>query len=211
MKDLHELNLQEYQNIPICRMADNNNGGLPVFIGKYGASRMDLPLHRHEMMQINYVSRGRLLHEINHLRHRLVKGDIFVIPPYIPHRILLDGNSDYEVTELEFMPEFVLQNLSMAGNTESCALFFDFYYIEPFLASECNVKPRLTLSVSEQMAVELLFVEFEQEYRARCDGYLLAMRAILLKLLVHLSRCFNHAGGGVRLAVMAYTRNIGCL
>ena len=146
---IEELDRKEYEGIPLYPLGDGLDNRLPFFVGKYSLSGNLSPLHRHSVIQINYVSRGKLLHRINNSRYELVRGDIFVIPPYVPHQLIPCGNSDFELVEIEFQPEFVFGG---NGITEDSALF-DFSYIEPFLVTECNVRPRLNLSGTSQIMV----------------------------------------------------------
>ena len=187
-----ELDRKEYEGILLFTRKDNYNGNLPVFIRKVSTSRISSPLHRHEMIQVNYVYRGRLIHYINHSRFELVKGDIFVIPPYIPHRLESIPGVDSELVEMEMAPEFIMGKPQEDGMTlEDNAAFFDFSYIEPFLVSECNVRPRLNLSGNSQMIVESLLNEIYSEYTNREDSFLLAIKADMLKLLVMVGRYFR--------------------
>lgn len=191
---ISDLDRKEYQDISIYTMKDNPNDGIQVYLRRVsGSSNPPLsPLHRHMMVQINYVTRGKLLHEINHQQFDLVKGDIFIIPPYIPHQLIPVGNLDFEIIELEFVPEFIFGNVPGSyANMDINSSLFDFSYIEPFLVTEKNVKPRLNLSGKEQLLIEELLDEIFSEYTDKKDSFLLAIKADLLKLLVLVGRCFQ--------------------
>lgn len=183
------LDREEYKDIVLIRMSDNKHGGLPVYVRKYvlqpGAT---VDLHRHEFMQINYICRGKGGHYINKHEFDIVKGDIFVIPPYIPHKISAGKESSIQIFEFEFVPEFVNQNFGSIENVES---FFDFAYIEPFLVGESKVKPRLNLVGKMQVEVENILNEVLMEYNNRRSGYLLVIKSLLLKLLVMVGREFT--------------------
>lgn len=184
---------EEYSDIPLLKMSDNNHGDKPLFIRKYTM----LPdttledtntLHRHEYMQINYVSRGKGFHFINKKKFKIIKGDIFVIPPYVPHLIKPSNDSDIKIYEFEFVPEFVNQNFESIENVEA---FFDFAYIEPFLVAESQVKPRLNLVGKIQVEIENILTEALSEYKDKKPGYLLVIKSLLLKLLVIVGREFT--------------------
>ncbi|NLC68788.1 MAG: AraC family transcriptional regulator [Clostridiaceae bacterium] len=183
------LDKEEYKDILLIRVSDNKHGGLPVFVRKYilqpGA---ELGLHRHESMQINYICQGKGGHYINKHEFEIVKGDIFVIPPYIPHKISAAKDSNIQIFEFEFVPGFIYQNFGSIENVES---FFDFAYIEPFLVGENNVKPRLNLVGKIQVEVENILNEVLMEYNNRRSGYLLVIKSLLLKLLVMVGREFT--------------------
>lgn len=175
---------------PLLRMADNRHGGLPFFIRKYSLSGSSTRLHRHEYMQINYICQGKGDHTVNNHKFDIIKGDIFVIPPYVPHCISAQAGSTLEIFEFEFVPEFINQNFERFENAES---FMDFAYIEPFLVSESNVKPRLNILGINQIEVENILNEALNEYREKASGYVLLVRSLLLKLLVIVGREFTKA------------------
>lgn len=181
------LDCEEYQHIRLYRMEENNNN-LPFFITKYNLARLPLELHRHEYMQINYISEGSIRHVIHNNEFELVKGDIFVIPPYIPHGLIPSDSKDAEVIELEFLPEFINQNFESISNIRS---FFDFAYLEPFLVTESQIRPKLNLSGKIQMEVEGLLCEALDEYQKKESGYVLLIRSLVLKLLVLVGRGFD--------------------
>lgn len=184
------FNKEEYQNIRLYTMKDNKSI-LPVYVRRFFNSDEPTGLHRHEMIQINYVMKGQLFHQINDLKFPIVKGDVFVIPPYIPHCLIKDHDHPFEIVELEFEPEFIF-GTSRDSNMkiDDFKSLFNFAYIEPFLVSECDVKPRLNLTGKTQLTVESLLTEIKTEYNDQKDSYILAIKAILLQLLVLLGRSF---------------------
>ena len=184
---------EEYKGIRLYTMEDNKSQ-LPVYIRHYCDRDNPTGLHRHEMIQINYVRKGQLFHQINSSTFSIVKGDVFIIPPYIPHRLIKDGDNAFEIIELEFEPEFLFghsrdNNMSM----EDYRSLFNFAYIEPFLVSEGEVRPRLNLSGRTQINAEALLSEIEAEYNRREDSFILSILALLLLLLVLLGRKFNQS------------------
>lgn len=185
---LDYLDKEEYVNVPMLKMVDNNHGNIPFFIRRYSLSGTSTTLHRHEYMQINYVYQGKAKHAINKHEFDVIKGDIFVIPPYIPHMIIAPENTSAEIFEFEFMPRFINQNFENILNTES---FLDFAYIEPFLVSENLVKPRLNLVGKVQVEIENILNEALHEFDSRKPGYNLLIRSLLLKLLVLVGREFT--------------------
>lgn len=183
------LDKEEYKDIRLIRMSDNKHGGLPVYARKYILQPGTIVgLHRHEFMQINYICQGKGGHYINKCEFDIVKGDIFVIPPYIPHKISAAKESTIQIVEFEFVPEFVNQNFGSIENVES---FFDFAYIEPFLVGESKIKPRLNLVGRMQVEVENILNEVLMEYDNKRPGYLLVIKSLLLKLLVMVGREFT--------------------
>ena len=144
-------------------------------------------MHRHEFMQINYIYRGGK-HLINKQEFDVIKGDIFVIPPYVPHMItpVKDGNA--EIFEFEFNIDFINESFDSMDSMKS---FLDFAYIEPFLVSEVQVKPRLNLSGKIQVEVENILNEALREFTEKEDSFVLLVKSLLLKLLVIVGREFS--------------------
>lgn len=190
--NFEELNDPEYKDIPLYPLGDGKSAGQPFFCCRCSDPKALSPMHRHSIIQINYISSGKLIHRISDNQFDLVKGSIFVIPPYIPHQLLPCPDSGFELVELEFEPAFVFgpepnryQELA-AGQS-----FFEFSYIEPFLVSKRDIRPRLSLIGKPQIEVERLLEEILDEFAQKRDGYLLALKADLLKLLVIVGRIFH--------------------
>lgn len=181
--DYSVLNKPEYKGIETVRIVDNNNS-LPFFIAK----RKDLntKMHRHEFVQIIYVARGSAGHVINDNEFTVYKGDVFIMPPYVPHRFVPEG--DAEIYEYEFMPEFINEKFSLDHKGNG---FMDFAYLEPFLVAENKIKPRLNLTGAVQREVEgilsRIMLECEQEER----DFELVVKALTLQLLVAVSRQYD--------------------
>lgn len=185
---MDHLDMKKYKDILLLRMIDNNHGDLPFFIRKYIMTNATTSLHRHEYMQINYVNQGRAKHIINNHEFDIIKGDIFVIPPYIPHAIKVDEDTSAEIYEFEFEPKFINQNFNSFQHAES---FMDFAYFEPFLVGESLVKPRLNVVGKIQTEVEGILYEALNEYTQKKPGYILLNKSLLLKLLVLVGREFT--------------------
>ena len=181
--DYNALNKPEFEGIKIVRMVDNNNG-LPFFIGK--VRELNTTIHRHEFIQIIYVSKGSAGHVLNNNQFTIYKGDIFVMPPYVPHYFI--PGEDTEIFEFEFEPEFLNEKFSASYDDIS---FSDFAYLEPFLVTENKVRPRLNLDGAIQRTVESIFNDILLEYEQREKDFELAIKALTLQLLVTVSRRYE--------------------
>lgn len=183
--DYRYLDKQEYRDIPIFQISDNKNN-LPFFVVR--SKKCNQSMHRHEFVQIIYVWKGKLKHVINQTVFDVQKGDIFVIPPFCPHSFLADRDQHYEFVELEFVPEFINERFSPGENNHS---FMDFAYLEPFLVTEHEVKPRLHLGGRIQLETEQILEEILREYEARDVDFEAMIKALLLKLLILVGREFR--------------------
>jgi AraC-like DNA-binding protein/mannose-6-phosphate isomerase-like protein (cupin superfamily) len=180
--DYRFLNRKEYEGISILRMQDNN-WTLPYFIIKMGKCCQHI--HRHEFVQIEYIWKGRLKHVINDHVFDVYKGDIFLMPPYVPHRFIDAYADSFELVEFEFAPEFINERFSPDA---ADAPFMDFAYLEPFLVDENRIRPRLNLTGSLQLEVEGILTEILGEDRERRTDFQLVVKALLLRLLVLVKR-----------------------
>ena len=187
--NLAYLDKKEYRDIPLLKIVDNS-GGLPFFIHRHTmtAGNFTSVLHRHEYMQINYVYQGKAEYLLNNKHFKIIKGDIFVIPSYMPHSIIETNDTCAEIFEFEFMPGFIKQDIKNIKNT---GIFMDFTYMEPFSFSENQVKPCLNLAGRKQVEVEDILNEALREYNRRKSRYILMIRSLLLKLLVLIEREFT--------------------
>jgi AraC-like DNA-binding protein len=141
--------------------------------------------HAHWYVQIVYVYRGRCEHTIGDSRHEMVKGDVFVIPPLVPHSLRALGSPDVQVFECDFMPSLINEHLANLNDDPG---IFDFAYLEPFLMAENLVRPRLNVSTGARERIEALLMEMLAESRTKKTGYAQCLKAELLLLLVLLGR-----------------------
>ncbi len=175
-------------DIPLYTLALNPNSGFPFWIGKNQFSE-NPKLHKHQYIQINYVMKGKGYHIVKGEKHPLDVGDIFVIPPFIPHRIIpAQPDQLIEVMEIEFVPAFLNEQFQ---SFENARYLFDFSYISPFLVCESDIKPRLKLTVTKQSLVNDLVFRLYNEYQEQKPLFEHAFKALLLYLLVELSRTFT--------------------
>ncbi len=189
--DYRSLDRKEYENVPILKIEDNRNN-LPFFIARL--KQVNQTKHRHKFIQIVYIRKGKLKHVINRNSFDVYKGDIFVIPPYVPHYYIDAYHEDYEVIEFEFVPEFINERFS--EDPHGGGRFMDFAYLEPFLVTEKEMRPRLNLSGRIQMQVEEILDEVLEEYESREAEFALMIKALLLKLLVLVEREFQKTLAG---------------
>ncbi|HBN86211.1 MAG TPA: AraC family transcriptional regulator [Clostridiales bacterium] len=191
--DYSSLNKKEYQDIELRKL--DNLYDLPFHIDIISAKRFRKNLHRHEYVQIEYISKGRVRHYINDNYFELVQGDIFVIPPYVPHRFADVQDEESEIIELEFMPQYINEKFSPEETSDT---FFDFAYLEPFLVSENKIKPRLNLSGKVRDDVESILNEMITEYRGMDDDFELMFKSLLLKILILLSREYKKSDAEIQ-------------
>jgi len=148
--------------------------------------------HTHDYMQIWYVKKGRLKHTVEGKSNILVKGTIFIIPPFAVHKVeTVDDLEDEDVNVIgcEFVTDFINESITynLDGNSINSSLF-DFAYLEPFLVSTEDIKPGLLLTGNIQSKVEALLDDMLYEFTNEEKYYEINIKADLLKLLAIISR-----------------------
>ena len=189
--DFSYLDKENYKNIPLLDESHMNplSDNRQFFIRKYNADEKATYLHRHTYVQINYVYKGGGFHVVGDRKTEICKGDIFVIPPFVPHAIMSEKNERLEIFEFEFRTDFVLPDFENYEKSES---YLDFAYLEPFMVVEEEMKPRFNLDDKMQTEVERILWEAHEEYEKQNAGYKLVSKALLLKLLVLVGRAFSN-------------------
>ena len=141
--------------------------------------------HSHSYLQIWYVKYGSCIHWLNDKEYNLEKGDIFVLPPDVPHRVISEDANSTELLGCEFMEEFIC-----GENKNDSILYYD--YIKPFMVPANEVKPFISLDGVVVKEVESIFEGMVKEYDVKKPLFELGMRASFLKLLsIIISSCEN--------------------
>ena len=121
-----------------------------------------LALHSHDYFQIYYIRSGKILHHIEGSVAELASGDVFILPPNVPHYIeKLDGDVDFY--SLSFMPDY-FQSIK-----ERNKLLLDFLY---YLRTQSlkNIQPKFTLSYEDAVFVEMLVKRIMEEFAGEKAG-----------------------------------------
>lgn len=142
----------------------------------------------HDYIQILYVSKGELIHCVNNRRHKMVKGNLFIIPPFSVHRIETTPGNGYEIIGCEFMPGFINDRYGQLPLQND---FFDYAYLEQFLTTDDKVKSQITLTGNVDYQVNQLLREMNREFNARKPYYELMIKGNLLKLLSIIIRAYR--------------------
>ena len=112
-------------------------------ITRITAPQEALNLHSHNYFQIYYVIRGTILHHIKNSSAKLTSGDVFILPPNLPHYIEVpEGNADFY--SMSFTSDF-FQN-----GKENNKLLLDFlYYLNG--SAEKNIQPKISTHVKPKL------------------------------------------------------------
>jgi AraC-like DNA-binding protein len=164
------------------------NDVFPFKIERRNNHNITREMHSHDYLQICYVWKGTCIHSVYEQNCVAVKGDIFAILPSVPHTMESIESKEIELVQVDFMPFFINESMREFSKIES---FVDFAYIQPMIFLKDSMVPRLNLSSAGQSIVENLMHNMERELDNREEGFNLAVKADLLKLLVILGREFR--------------------
>ncbi|MGI2297796.1 AraC family transcriptional regulator [Paenibacillus sp. GXUN7292] len=143
----------------------------------YEAYRLD---HTHDYFQIWYVNKGEFMHSIDRHKYRMVRGNLFVIPPFAVHRVDLIPGKEFEIYGCEFLPQFINDRFDQLPFNKDV---FDFAYLEHFLVDDDEITPKIALAGQIDIDVKQLLEEMFNEYQTRRAYFELALKGSLLKLL----------------------------
>lgn len=154
---------------------------IPFKVYKHEGSVPFIRDHTHDYLQLWYVCKGAFTHSIDdNKEYKMVKGDLFVIPPYVVHRVKPELEEGTTIIGCEFLPQFINDKFKNLSNDKD---FFDFAYLEPFLVSKDMVRPKLNLTGQLQDKVESILEEMLMEYKEEDKNYEIMLKGDLLRLL----------------------------
>ena len=110
-EDFHKFSLDEY-----------NGSNNVFFIQKIASVCKAEKKHSHDFMQIYYISNGLLKHVVENDEVLLARGDMFIIPPDICHRIVRI-NENTEFVSISFSLDFINYSPFLISRTYFCHLF----------------------------------------------------------------------------------------
>lgn len=179
----------EIKNIILFDSESNFSKSIPFKIYESEGNVSGEIDHTHDYMQIWYICRGVCNHWINNVEYKMVRGDLFILPPYVVHKVKPIEGEDIHIIGCEFSARFFDERFNDFNKSKE---LFDFAYLEPFLVSEDMVKPKLNLSAEAQLKVEEIMKEMLQEYNGQNKYYDMIIKADVLKLLAILSREYSN-------------------
>jgi len=141
-----------------------------------------LKIHSHDYFQIYYVVSGKIIHHIEHNCAELCSGDVFILPPNLPHYIETASN-EVDFYSLSFMPEFVQRN------TESNRLVSDFLYYLKTVQSD-NIQPKFSFGYEDTLFINLMFQRIYKEFQDNKTGKNDMLKGTVMILLTLFARVY---------------------
>ncbi len=139
-------------------------------------------LHNHDYYQIYYLKNGRLIHHLETGSAELKAGDVFIIPPNLPHYIET-ASKDLCFYSISFMPVYVAESI------KSNKFVADFIHCITDLSSE-GVEPSLTLRSEDIAIADILVLKIMKEFSSNMMGKDALIRSSLLLLLSVFARAY---------------------
>ena len=148
--------------------------------------------HNHNYFQIYYVISGMLIHHVENSVAKLSAGDVFILPPNLPHYIEdPDGTADFY--SMSFLTDY-FQNTN-----ESNKLVLDFlYYLHA--VSPNRILPKFTLSYEDLTFSEVLFRRIMDEFLSENTGKYDIIKSCVSALLSVYARVYFEGNAGTLLA-----------
>ncbi|TMV52830.1 AraC family transcriptional regulator [Paenibacillus mesophilus] len=145
-------------------------------------------VHHHDFIELVYVAKGRGEHLYKGSAYPISEGDIFVIPPFVPHDYNVIGDDPLDVYNVIFLPSFLTSELQALSNVTP---FFNFFYVEPFFRQSLEFESHLKLSVLEGQEIRQRLERIVGEFDSKSLGYRISIKALLIEMLVWLSRRYE--------------------
>jgi AraC-like DNA-binding protein/mannose-6-phosphate isomerase-like protein (cupin superfamily) len=149
----------------------------PFKLYKISEEYHSLAEHMHDYFQIWYVKKGEFIHTVNNQQYQMVAGNLYVIPPYVVHRLKIFRDKETEILGCEFIHDFIKDQLNEA--------------LDYFLSDEGLSHSQIALSGDNSIQVNQLLEEMLDEYNRQPEHHELIIKGCLLKLLAHLIREWN--------------------
>jgi AraC-like DNA-binding protein len=146
----------------------------------------EFPRHTHEFSELVIITKGHGLQIIDGLEFPVSVGDVFVISGRHEHEFI---NVDHlALVNVMFDPvNPTLKSL----DTSDLPGFRSLCFLEPKHRKSHKFESKLQLSGDDLKKAEHLVDELEQELLATKPGFKAIATALLVELLIHLSRCYS--------------------
>jgi AraC-like DNA-binding protein/mannose-6-phosphate isomerase-like protein (cupin superfamily) len=145
--------------------------------------------HYHDFIELVYVADGHGEHLYKGSFYPISRGDVFVIPPGAEHDYRVIGDAPLEIYNVMFLPSLLISELEALS---SVTPFISFFYLEPFLRLNVDFDSHLKLSLLEGQEVKQRINRILKEFGDKSLGYQISIKALLIELLVFLSRCYDN-------------------
>jgi len=159
-----------------------SNATEDFYISEITKPRGALSLHSHDYFQIYYIKEGKIVHHLDESSAVLTAGDVFIIPPNLPHYIETASES-LRFYSISFMPDF-LKDIE-----EGNRFVKDFIHYLCKLAAE-NVPPSLTLDDEDAIFSDSVVIKIMKEFAGNKIGKDAVIKSLVGLLLSIFARAY---------------------
>jgi AraC-like DNA-binding protein len=159
----------------------------PFIVGPYHFVTPDFEVHRHTYGELVAVLAGRGRHLAGSADYELREGDVFFIPPGLPHGFR--NASGMEIQNLAFEPERTLADA--LPSLRRLPGYHALFHLEPAFRTREGIKNRLRLTPGHLHSVRPLLDRLAREYALALPGHGAMLHALVLELVTHLCRIFS--------------------
>jgi len=146
----------------------------------------EFPRHTHKFSELVIITKGHGLQIIDGLEFPVSVGDVFVISGKHEHEFI---NVDHlALVNVMFDP---INSALSSLDTSDLPGFRSLCFLEPKHRKRHKFESRLKLSGDDLKKAEHLVDDLEQELLATKPGFKAIATALLVELLIHLSRCYG--------------------
>jgi AraC-like DNA-binding protein len=138
-------------------------------------------LHTHVFYEINVIFQGNGVHYIGEHKLNVTMGDVFIIPPHVPHAY--QGEMDFDVYHLHLSPRYLEK---YAADLQMLPAFSALFRLEPLIRQKGNNNLHLHLTKDEFEQLYPVFMQLhEVSKQTTAEGKLL-YQSLTTILLTHI-------------------------
>ncbi len=146
-------------------------------------------LHSHIFHELVIVASGTAVHHIAGREHKISAGDVFVINPTIEHGYVDFADCCY------YDVLYNNENLNIERDDLRDIPGYDLFFVkEPQIRMEQGIPPTLKLNPYELKISTDLAKKIATELKEERSGFAYSSTALLMSLIVHISRCYEEGG-----------------
>ena len=144
----------------------------------------DTRLHKHEFLEMVYVTQGTALHILNDNETVVKEGDYFIIDYGAFHKYKTIGNTNFEIVNVLFKPEIIDRTLV------DCMSFQDLInnYLIRFSYRALKYSPTNIVYYDDDKSIYAIIQKLRCESERKKAGYFEIMRCYLIEIIIQTMR-----------------------
>lgn len=155
---------EEYQRYTAEQVFSSKHRTIRGFVEKDYSK----PLHLQSFYEINIVLRGSAIHTLGKRTFSVAEGDVFIVPPEIPHGY--DGGNGFDVYHILLSPQYLEK---YSASLHPLPAFSSLFKIDPLLRAQTSLCPYFRLCAEEIARLSPRLATLTEH--SRKDGYVDAL------------------------------------